>query len=470
MTFSLLNVPLNNVRQVLAVARFRSFDLSTAEGRSKERYRRAFLTMIASGFSRVVSIAAGLISVPLTLRYLGTERYGLWMTISSVIAILGFSDLGINNGLLNGISRAHGNDDRDLARQYVSSAFFLLSAIAIALGLAFAAVYHRISWGPLFRVQSPQAIAEAGTAVAIFVGCFLLNIPAGIVSRVQAGYQDGFSASLWSSLGSVLCLASLLSIIHFRGSLPFLVLAMAGVPVLALLLNGAVLFAIQRPWLLPSWAYVTTKTAKDLWRLGALFFTLQLAMAISYSSDNIVIARILGPQAVAQYAVPCKLFSLVSIVISFLVGPLWPAYGEALARQDHLWIRKTLLRSLMLAAGISVPLGTVLVIFGGRIIHVWVGPSIHTSPLLMAGLGAWSIVTAISLAFAVFCNGLSIIRFQVIVAPIGALSNITLSIYLTQRIGIPGVVYGSILSQLIILIPSVFYIRRYLRTVGTANA
>jgi O-antigen/teichoic acid export membrane protein len=467
MTSSLLNAPLNAARHVLSVARFRSFDLGTPDGRSKERYRRAFLTMAASAFSRTVSISAGLITVPLTLKYLGPERYGLWMTISSAIAILGFSDLGINNGLLSAISRAHGKDDRELARQYVSSAFLLLTAIAITIGIVFAVVYRWIPWDSLFRVHSTQALAEAGPAMAVFVACFLLNIPAGIVTRVQTGYQDGFSANLWSSLGSVFCLVSLLLIIHFRGSLPFLVLAMAGAPILALLLNGAVFFAIQRPWLLPSWSCVTSEASNDLRRLAVLFFALQLAVAISYSSDNLVLARILGPEAVAQYAVPCRLFSLVTIATSFIVSPLWPAYGEALAKQDLFWVRKTLLRSLTLAAGVSISLGTLLVVFGGRIIHFWVGSAIHTTPLLLAGLGIWSVVLAVSMAVAVFLNGLSIVRFQLLVASLAALSNIALSVYLTHRIGISGVVYGSVLSQIIVvLVPYVLYIRRYLRAIG----
>jgi O-antigen/teichoic acid export membrane protein len=209
MTFSTLDAPLNTAKQVLSVARFRSFDPSTSEGRSKERYRRVFLTTAASGLSRGVSITTTLISVPLALKYLGTERYGLWMSISSVIAILGFSDLGINSGLINGISRAHGKDDRQLAKQYVSSAFFLLASMAVVIGTIFAALYGWIPWSFLFRVQSSQALAEAGPAVAVTIGCFLLNMPAGIVNRVQAGYQDGFSANLWSSLGSVMCLSVL---------------------------------------------------------------------------------------------------------------------------------------------------------------------------------------------------------------------------------------------------------------------
>lgn len=288
---------------------------------------------------------------------------------------------------------------------------------------------------------------------------------------MQAGYQDGFAASLWSSLGSILGLLSLLFVIHIQGSLPSLVLAMAGAPVLALLLNGVFLFFVQRPWLLPSWSCVTTEATNDLWRLGLLFFTLQIAVAISYSSDNLVLSRILGPEAVAQYAVPCKLFSLITVVISLSAGTLWPAYGEAFARQDHLWIRKTLWRSLTLAAVFSVSLGTLLFIFGDRIIYLWVGSAVHATRLLLAGLAIWSVTMAVSIVLAAFCNGLSIVRFQMLVAVLGSLSNIALSVYLTHRIGIPGVVYGSILSQIfVILIPSAFYIRHYLRAVIIAEA
>lgn len=455
---------LQNAKQLSSVVRLHPFDVSSPEGRSQERYRRAILTMSAASLSRIVSISAGLISVPLTLKYLGPERYGLWMTISSLIIALGFSDLGLGNGLLNGISRAHGIDDRNLARQYVSSACLLLTAIATVVGVAFALTYPRVPWAALFRIRSPQAILEVGPAIAVFIGCFVLNLPAGIVTRIQIGYQDGWFANLWSSLGSVLCLGALLTVIHYRGTLPLLVLAVAGAPVLALLLNGMFVFLVQRPYLLPSCSSITREACNDLWKLGAMFFTLQLAVALSYSCDNFIIARILGPEAVTQYAVPCKLFSLVGTIVSLIVSPLWPAYGEALAKQDHPWIRQTLVRSVTLAAALSVSLATLLLLFGNRLIALWVGTTIHASPLLIAGLAIWSILISISTTIATFCNGLSMMRFQLIIATTATVANITLSVYLTRRIGIPGVVYGSIISQLLfILIPSMFYLRRYLR-------
>jgi hypothetical protein len=51
-----------------------------AATRSEERYRRATVTFLASIATKGVALAVLLISVPLGLRYLGSERFGVWMT------------------------------------------------------------------------------------------------------------------------------------------------------------------------------------------------------------------------------------------------------------------------------------------------------------------------------------------------------------------------------------------------------
>jgi hypothetical protein len=62
-----------------------------------------------------------------------------------------------------------------------------------------------------------------------------------------------------------------------------------------------------------------------------------------------------------------------------------------------------------------------------------------------------------------FCNGVGFIRVQAICSAFMAVSNVLLSIYLTRRIGISGVVFGSILSQVIfVMIPYFAYVPRIL--------
>ena len=120
---------LQRAGQARALVRLTPFDTSTEEGRSKERYRRVALSTVVSAGAKGVVVLTTLVSVPLTVGYLGPERYGLWMTISATIAMLGFGDLGIGLGLLNVVSEADGKDDRGAAARYVSSSFFMLRII-----------------------------------------------------------------------------------------------------------------------------------------------------------------------------------------------------------------------------------------------------------------------------------------------------------------------------------------------------
>src|SRR5690348_6591044 len=103
--------------------RLRHFNTSTDEGRSNERYRRAALTTATSLIAKLASVITFVVSVPLTVRYLGPERYGIWMTVASLVTMLSWADLGIGNGLMTLISESHGKTDEEAARAYVSSAF-----------------------------------------------------------------------------------------------------------------------------------------------------------------------------------------------------------------------------------------------------------------------------------------------------------------------------------------------------------
>ena len=458
-------------RSAVTYLRLRPFNAATLDGRSKERYRRAALTSIASACARAVSLGTMLIAVPLTVRYLGTERYALWMTISSVVAMMGFADFGIGNGLLNAISATHGREDRTVAARFVSSAFFMLGAIGLLLLLITVFGYRIVPWASVFNLRSQLAIREAGPACAVFIAIFALNLPLGVVQRVQMGYQEGYQTHIWMAVGSVLGLAGILAAIHMRAGLPWLVLAMSGGPVLATTMNGSVLFGAERPWLRPRISNASSVAARRVFHTGLMFFVMQVSMTVGYQADNIVLAQVLGADSVAQYAVPMKLFSIVPTLLAILMMPLWPAYGEALARGDRHWVTKTLKRSVVLGLGISVPTNALLIFFGREIVHGWVGPQISPPMTLFWGLGIWGILTGLSWPFAMFLNGIDAVKFQAICATLMAVSSILLSIFLTRRIGISGTIYAMITAQIFcVLLPLAIYMKRLLNRLNAARS
>jgi O-antigen/teichoic acid export membrane protein len=449
------------VLSVLSVMRLKPFDTSTVEGRSNERLRRVFWTATTSAFAKGVNTLAILVSVPITLGYLGTERYGLWMTITSIVAFLGFADLGIGNVILNLVSESNGKNDVEAARKCISSAFFLLIWISVSLAFLFALIYPYVGWDQFFNVSSSIARKEAGPAVATFLACFLINLPLSIIPRIQMGYQEGYLSSIWQGISNLLGLAGLVVIVHLKAGLPWLVLVITGSPALGNLLNGISLFAVQRPWLVPRWQDISALFAKQIGWIGFLFLILQVTNAITYSADNIIIARVLGPEAVTNYAVPSKLFIIVPNIIYMFLAPLWPAYGEASARGDDSWATKTLVKAILATFVLCLLSSLFLLAFGEKILQVWTGSRVMFSLSLMIGLGAWTTLQSVITAIGLFLCAINKIGFQAIFALLTAFFATLAKVVLAGSIGLPGVVWGQVaVSAFLMLIPYTIYLTK----------
>jgi O-antigen/teichoic acid export membrane protein len=165
------------------------------------------------------------------------------------------------------------------------------------------------------------------------------------------------------------------------------------------------------------------------------------------------------------------LFVLAPTLLSYVLVPLWPAYRESLARGDAGWVKRTLRRSITLAAIINIPSTAVLVIAGPFILHVWVGDqAVHPTMLLLVGLGTWTIMNTLNGPFAMLLNGANVVGFQAVCSVLMAVSNVTISIILVQHIGVSGAVYGSVISQFFcILLPELWYVRRLLARLTTTD-
>src|SRR5262245_61446781 len=184
-------------------------DVSSEEGRAHERKRRILLSALAAAGAKAVSLLALLVTVPLTLGYLGVERYGLWTAMSGLLLVIGFADLGLGYGLINSLAKAEGLGDSVYARRAVSSAFFMLTAIAAALSLILFLSWHALPWGAFLNARSPETSAEAGKAMAVLLACFLVGLPVSVVNHGFAGLQEGFRASLYQGIGSLLGLVAI---------------------------------------------------------------------------------------------------------------------------------------------------------------------------------------------------------------------------------------------------------------------
>lgn len=441
----------------------------TAE-RGRQRNRRALVTSFTNLAAKLVTVATSFATVPLTLHYLGNERFGLWMTISSLTALLAFADLGLGNGLLNAVSDASGRDDPTAIRRMIASASVLLSGLALLLGLTLVPAILLFDGSKVFGLTDPLAVRELIPALLVFLLCFLLNIVAGVIARTQLGLQMGFLNGIAAAVGSVIGLAAVLLAIHLGAGLPWLIAGLLGGPLLALIGSGWWLFARNRPDLIPRRGDIESAAMARLARLGGLFFVLQIASAMAYASDNLIGARFVGATAVGEFSIATKLFSVVAILVPMFLAPLWPAYGEAIARADMAWVRRTLLRSTVLAAGLAGVAALALLAAFGPLTEWWLHRQPAVSATLLWGLVAWAMINAVGTGMAMFLNGAHVVWEQTVIAVVFALACLAAKLYFVAQHGLDAIPWATTITYLLlVLLPYGFLLPGILRRLSAAR-
>jgi O-antigen/teichoic acid export membrane protein len=118
---------------------------------------------------------------------------------------------------------------------------------------------------------------------------------------------------------------------------------------------------------------------------------------------------------------------------------------------------------------VNVVPALLLIIFAPFIIHFWTGTSITPPFVLLLGLGVWTILNSLGGPMAMLLNGMNAIGIQVVCASMMAVSNILLSIFLVQKIGVAGPIYGTVIAwTLFNLIPLLIYIPRMFATLQSS--
>lgn len=451
------------LRGYISLLRLRPFDTSTEGGRANERHRRIVLSATASFGAKAVYSLCMFIYVPLALSYLGNERYGVWQTMTALLGFLAISDLGMGSGMISQLAATQGIDDRTQARRIVSSATFVTTFVAIGLAAIFVAIYPFVDWARLFNAESPLAIAESGPAMAWCIALFLIGLPLNVVQATHLGYQEGFVPNIVQAGMSALGLVGIFISIQLGYGLVGLTICWLGASLVVRAINAIYLFGYQRRWLTPAWRDFHWPTSTRLLKTSVLFFVIGASVAVGYTSDSFVLAQILGPEAVTEYNVPFRLFSIVTVLIGFFLIPLWPAYAEARSRGDVAWVKRTLRRSLVISFACHFFAAILLVLAGRWIIQLWVKGAVVPTMSVLIAFALYLIVAGLHAPLSTLLNGLSIVRFQLACWIAMAVLNLALSIWLTKLYGVPGVVFGTVIANFVcFVLPSAWFARRFL--------
>ncbi len=413
--------------------------------RGHQRSVSAKKHIIASFLIKGISILTGFIMVPLTIGYVNKEQYGIWLTLSSVVGWFSFFDVGLGHGLRNKLAVALAQGELDKAKSFVSSTYAILGIIITGILILFFAILPWLDWQTILNTDVVNAGQLRLVAIATFTFfCinFLLKLIYSIFLADQKPAKQGF-INLLSNLTALIIIIILTKTTD--GSLFYLALTLGLSPMLILGFTSVFMFHGRYRSIAPSFKYIKVAHFKELLSLGVRFFLIQISSIVIFSTDNMIIAQLLGPAEVPAYAVAYKYFGLVTAVFSIVSAPFWSAYTEAYMKKDMDWIYSTNVKLIKVWVGLVV-VSLIMLGISSNFYKFWV-PEIEVPFLLSVIMCIYVNVLAWGNIFVVFINGVGKVQLQLIVGIVSTLINIPLSYFFAQTmgLGVAGVILATII-------------------------
>lgn len=419
-----------------------------------------------------LSLCVSLFTIPAYLRFFHDEMaLGLWFTVLSVLNwILNF-DLGIGNGLRNHLTTALAEGRREDARRHISSAYLSVGGLVMVMSAIFLFAFSFVNWNAVFNIETQIVSSDALylSVAIVFFGImlqFFFKLISSVLYAMQKSSVNNF-LNLATSVLTILCVTIIPSGSNDRNMIVMAVVHALAV-LLPLLAATVVVFAQKRMRdIRPSLRFFSKTHAKGILSLGSVFLLVQVFYMLIMSTNDYLITALCSPDAVVDYQIYYKLFSLGGTVFALALTPIWSAVTKAFAEKDYAWIR-SLYKKLCLLATLATACEFLIVPFLQLGVNLWLGDeAIQTSMVFGAVFAAQCSLMCWNSVLSSITNGLGKLKMQLIGFGVGAVFKIVLSWLFVQMthswIGVP---LANVVALGIYCTAEPLYIRKLLKDKG----
>ena len=412
------------------------------------------ISMIMKPISMVLSF----VYTPLALTFLGETKYGIWAIILNIISWINYFDIGIGNGLRNKLSEAVALNDQESAQKYVSTAYIGTAIISSFFFIVVTVVWNALGLSEFFNLSVSDENTDIVIIISVFFVCvnFILSL-----SKISAyAIQQPGIISVVSVIGQAIQIVVVLIALRLFDESLMAIALMYGV---VSLFDSIIIYLVvtrKRDYLRPVLSKAKKKYMKPLLTLGIGFFVMQISTLVLNTTDNLLISNLYGSAYVTPYSIDYKVFYTVVQIHAIIIMPMWSAYTEASAKKDIVWIKKTMRKINCITALLAV--GVIIGIFLFEpLVALWLNRNLEYGKPLIVIVAIYMIAQMIGNNYSSLLCGVGHIKISTIIAGVGAVLNIPLSIYFAQDCGLKsaGIILGSLVVMMlsVVVLPVISY-------------
>jgi O-antigen/teichoic acid export membrane protein len=380
----------------------------------------------------------GLFAIPLLIRHIGTDRFGILTIAWMVVGYFSLFDLGLGRAMTNLVAQRLGGSRQEELPAIVWTANGVMAVMGIVGAITLAAVSPLLTHSLL---KIPPSLQQE-TLHSLFL--LSLSVPlvistAGFRGILEAQQKFGLLNIVKIPMGVATFLAPV-AMLPFTNSLTALIGALVFARVIFLV--ACIGLALREmPALRHRFAF-DKALLRPLFSFGGWMTVSNVVSPMMVYVDRFLIGSILSLAAVAYYATPYEVATKLLIVPGALVGVMFPAFSAAMAA-DRVRAAMLYRRAAKYVGLFLFPVSFVLIVFGQGLLQVWLGHefAVHSTRVLQI------------LSLGVLANGLAAVPFALIQG--------------TGRADITGKLH---LMELPFYLAAVWYLTVHYGIVGTAVA
>lgn len=373
-------------------------------------YRKIAISITSSLASRLVTLIAPFLVMPAMLDYLGPKGFSIWVTSISIINMAAFMDFGVGNSLLTRLSAYYGRSDFVSARRDIGASYVILFAVFLA-GLGCVAVFFGAIY-PSLCDCSPIADSDH-VIILVMLLFFISGLPLTVIYRVVYANQKIWLYSIMQISSAIISVIMILVAMELSAPIWVVVSIFSGSPV-AISFVASILYYRKQPNYRPRRQDLAFgEDGLALLRLGLGHLCLGIIIAVSMNIDMTLILSKLGSEAVANFAMPARIGSLLHIMVGLVFLPLWSFNGAAIARHDYKWVMRSSMWMSFLG-GLSVAVfGLILTLNIDQIMQIWSGRSFADQNLVVGSASIFATVIAIVAPWNMVLNAAGKVKVQI---------------------------------------------------------
>jgi O-antigen/teichoic acid export membrane protein len=400
--------------------------------------------VMANAFGGVWAIVLNLLAIPIQIRILGSEAYGLIGFVTTVQVILVVFDLGLPTTIVRQVA-LDAEPDRAFSRSLVQtcSTIYWLVALIVGSGFALSADWIANHWLHV-ETLSPILVAQALRLLAVYI---TFTWPLNIYTSTLAGLQRFEIINLFKIINTSLTQLGGIVILLITHDLQLFILWLVLNTFVALILNVGICYRLLPGLTLKP--YISLTVIRRVWKFS---FDLNLisTFAIIYTqTDRILISALLPLRTLGYYNAASNVSRQISTVQEFINTAVMPTLSVKTGEQKRDELEKFYYQYAQVLTSILVLPTCILVFFGYDILQAWTNTDIAQHSAVTMGILAvgslinGSMTTNYTLAVA---SGHSRIAVWVNIAAL--LVYIPVMTYLVTTFGMNGAAFGWVLLNL----------------------